>query len=357
MRVLHCISSFEVGGAERQLAVLASAQAEAGAEVHVAFLRGGPNLALLEGSGVTTHALRSRGNVDPAITTRLVRLIRRLAPDVVQTWLTQMDVAGGLAARLTGRPWILAERASREAYPAGWKQSLRAMLARRADAIVANSAGGAAYWAPVAPSTPRWVIGNAIALESIRSAAPAETGNGSLLFVGRLSAEKRVDLLLEAVAACRRKPRVLLCGDGPERERLERLAAGLGLDGAVVFLGTRRDVWPLMRAARAVVNVSAFEGCPNVVLEAMAAGIPLVVSDIPAHRALLGEASAWFTDPADTGAFAATLERVLADPAEASRRAAEAARRVEAFAVARIVARYDELYRSVLAARRRRGAA
>src|SRR6185436_12110902 len=92
------------------------------------------------------HRIEGLGNHDPRLLVRLVRLLRRARPDVVQTWLTQMDVLGGLAARLVGRPWILSERASALAYPPGLKIRLRERIGRTADAIVSNSAGGDRYW-------------------------------------------------------------------------------------------------------------------------------------------------------------------------------------------------------------------
>jgi glycosyltransferase involved in cell wall biosynthesis len=353
LRLLHCISSLEMGGAERQLGLLAAAQAAAGHTVHVAFVRGGANLRVLEEAGVAMHHLAVRSNIDPALVSGLLRLLRGVRPDVVQTWLTQMDVAAGLAARFTGTPWILAERSSASAYAPGWKQRLRGALARRADAIVANSRGGEAYWRGVAPQAPRWVIGNAVPLERIRVAHPAEAPDRAVLFVGRLSAEKRVPALLRAFAVANGAVLgpLLLCGDGPERPALEQLAAGLGLGERARFLGFRPDVSELLHAAAVVVNPSAFEGCPNVVLDAMAAGRPLVVSDIPAHRELLDERAAWLVDPEDPAALSAALGEAVADPAEAARRSAEASRRVEAFGVARIVEQYDAVYRQVLAAR------
>lgn len=357
MKILHCISSLEIGGAERQLSVLAAAQATMGHHVHVAFVRGGTNLRVLKEAGVTSHHLAVRSNTAPALVTGLLRLVRGVRPDVVQSWLTQMDVAAGLAARFTGTPWLISERSSASAYAPGWKQRLRGVLARGADAIVANSRGGEAYWQGVAPQAPRRVIGNAVPLERIRVAYPAEAPDRAVLFVGRLSAEKRVSALLRGFAATNGTVLgpLLLCGDGPERPALEQLTAELGLGERVRFLGFRPDVWALLQAAAVVVNPSAFEGCPNVVLEAMAAGRPLVVSDIPAHRELLDEQAAWLVDPEDPAALSTALGEALADPAEAARRSTEATRRVEAFAVSRIVEQYEEVYRQVLAARGPRG--
>jgi len=356
MRILHCISSLEMGGAERQLALLAGAQVRSGHVVHVALVRGGANLPSVEEAGVTVHVLPVRGNSDPALVTGLLRTVLSMRPDLVQTWLPQMDVAGGIASLLTKTPWLLAERSSKGCYAPGWKQRLRTIVGRMASGIVANSDCGEIYWRALASHVPRWVIGNAVPLEQIQATAPAEAPPHSMLFVGRLDCGKRVDALLQALARANGSVLgpLLICGDGPDRIALEGLATRLGLKSRVRFLGIRADVWPLMRAAALVVNPSAFEGCPNVVLEAMAAGRPLVVSDIPAHRELLDEQAAWLVDFEDPDAVAVAIEEALLDRAEATRRSEEAARRVEAFRIHRMVEQYDSTYRQVLAARGRR---
>src|SRR5687768_14057109 len=116
MRVLHLIPSLGGGGAERQIAYLARGLSERGGDVHVGILRGGANLERLESTGATVHWIRSSGNYDPFLLPRTVSLIRRVRPDVVQTWLTQMDVVGGLAALIVGKRWIVSERSSGEHY-------------------------------------------------------------------------------------------------------------------------------------------------------------------------------------------------------------------------------------------------
>lgn len=362
MRILHCIPTLGMGGAERQVALLGAAQARSGHIVHVALVRGGANRPLLEEAGVTMHVLPVRGNSDPALVSGLLRSVLSVRPDLVQTWLPQMDVAGGIAALVTRTPWLLAERSSEGAYapgsafPPGWKQRLRTMVGRMASGIVANSGCGEAYWRVLAPRVPRWVIRNAVPLEQIQTTPPAEASPRSMLFVGRLDSGKKVDALVRALARTNGSALgpLLVCGDGPDRTALEGLATRLGLKERVRFLGIRADVWPLMRAAALVVNPSAFEGCPNVVLEAMASGRPLVVSDIPAHRELLDERAAWLVDFEDPDAVAVAIEEALLDRAEATRRSEEAARRVEAFRIPRMVEQYDSVYRQVLAARGRR---
>ena len=83
----------------------------------------------------------------------------------------------------------------------------------------------------------------------------------------------------------------ILCGEGPQRSELEVMRHKLGLDADVHFTGhlPAASVWALMKKASVFVSLSAYEGCPNTVMEAMACGCPLVLSDIPAHREILDE--------------------------------------------------------------------
>ncbi|HMA54166.1 MAG TPA: glycosyltransferase, partial [Acidobacteriota bacterium] len=93
MRILHLIPKLSAGGAERQLSYLASELARGGHEVHIGYSREGPERPDL--IGVVLHRLESRSNYSPLLLRQLVRLIRSVKPDVVQTWILQMDILGG----------------------------------------------------------------------------------------------------------------------------------------------------------------------------------------------------------------------------------------------------------------------
>ena len=100
------------GGAERQLTYLARELATLGWDVHVALIRRGPNWLRLRESGATIHEVASSGSYDARKLQRLRRVIGAVQPDLIQVWLLQMEVFGGLAAMTTRTPWIFSERAS-----------------------------------------------------------------------------------------------------------------------------------------------------------------------------------------------------------------------------------------------------
>lgn len=347
MRVLHLIPSLAGGGAERQIAYLARGLSERGVDVHVGILRGGPNLERLQHTGATVHWIPSGGNYDPFLLPRIVRLIRRVRPDVVQTWLTQMDVVGGLAALMTGTRWIVSERSSGAHYPRDARHGMRRLIGRFADAIVANSKGGLTFWTKTRAA--KFVVPNAVPLEEIDAAPREEIDAGDakvILYAGRLDEEKNLPNLIDALAEVMRDrdALALFCGIGPLEAAIRARIEERGLSARVRILGFTDRLWGLMKRADVLVAVSWFEGHPNVVLEAAAAGCPLVLSDIAAHRDVFDEQSAAYVPPTDASAIAAAIGRALDDPTAARERARRARDTVAAFSISAAAETYLRVY-------------
>ncbi len=160
-------------------------------------------------------------------------------------------------------------------------------------------------------------------------------GSGFLLVVGRLRIRKGVDVLLAAMPELRRRvpaARLLIAGDGEHRAALERAAAALGLGEAVSFLGRAGGprVRGLLRGAAALVVPSIYEGMPLVVLEAMAASLPIVASRVAGIPEVVEDGkTGWLVPPEDPASLAAALAAALDDPAEARRRGAAGRRRLD----------------------------
>lgn len=266
-----------------------------------------------------------------------------------------MDVAGGMVALSRRIPWIVGERSSAEAYANHFAYGfLRKSVGRRADAVVANSHAGAQVWERVLRGGARThVIRNVLPLDAIAAARPArldqlglEPGQPAVIFAGRLAPEKNVDLLLGvATDVCRVSGAAfLICGDGPARVGLQRLADDSTQRARIKILGDRDDVWDLMKAARVFVSTSAFEGQPNSVLEAMACGCPLVVSDIAAHREFLDETMAQIV-PLAQDRFVDSILRGLADSADIQARTVAARREARRYDVASATLAYEMVYK------------
>lgn len=360
-RILHCIASMGGGGAERQLAYLAEELTRSGAEVHIVYLRGGPNLDFVRDCGVHLHQVACAGNHDPLLILRLVRTIRAVKPDVVQTWLPQMDVLAGIASLLTGTPFVTTERSSAPGYGANWKEFVRRRIAQRAAMVVANSEAGRQYWRSHR-RRPIRVIRNGIPLERIRdSVTTAEPHDlpveaEIVLFGGRYSAEKNLPVLVDALTrVCRERPNTvaLLFGEGPLREVLVEQLGRNALQHRIRLLDYTHELWGWMRRASVFVSVSLFEGCPNTVLEAAVQRCPVVVSDIPQHRELLDAGDAVFVSPHDARDIARGILDVLRDPDGANPRAQRACEKVAQFTIHSVGREYLDLYNEIVAARRR----
>jgi glycosyltransferase involved in cell wall biosynthesis len=357
MKIMYCIPTLGFGGAERQLSYLSVELAKRGHEVHAVFLRPGAHLERMKAGGVVTHGLPRSGNHDPKIFLRLLGLMRKVKPDVVQTSLPQMDILGGGAALASGARWVLKESSSASAYPANWKSRLRVTMSRGADAIVSNSRAGDAYWRSKAARNSLYVIQNGVPFDEIAATPTADgaalgfgEGDKMLLFAGRMDAGKNVENLIVALSqvASDLPFTALLCGDGPLRPSLEKLAAELGLSRRVIFTGYVDNLWALMKRADACALLSKFEGCPNVVIEAMACGCPLIVSDIPAHREILDDRSACFADPDDTAQIAVALKTTLLSRSAARARADAAQAGIAGWTIEGMAGRYEQLYLTVV---------
>jgi glycosyltransferase involved in cell wall biosynthesis len=169
-----------------------------------------------------------------------------------------------------------------------------------------------------------------------------------VLFAGRLCGPKGVMELIEGFAALRIDPaRLRIAGSGPQREELEALAQRLEVAGRVEFLGTVPAIAPQFRWADVLVLPSYVEGIPRVVMEAFAAGVPVIASDIPGTRELIRHMeTGLLVTPGEPQQIAAALETLAAKP-ELARRLAHAARdRIEQdFSARRVAEDYTAEYR------------
>lgn len=357
LRVLHLIPTLGGGGAERQLALLSQAQCKEGLDVEIGYFRPGRYLSDLRESPVRMWQIRALGNYDPLALVRIVRLVRRRKPDVVQTWLTQMDVMGGIAAFVTNVPCVVSERSSAQAYPPSMKNSLREFVTRHARVIVANSEGGANYWRMALPGARVEVVRNVVVLEERRIRRSVDVDSLGLppdaqiiLSAGRLGREKNVGTLIEALdGVLRFRPRAaaIIFGDGPLREELEVRVHRCEMRDRIRMCGHTNELEAWMNRADVLVSLSLFEGSPNTVLEAMAIGCPLVVSDIPQHREILQEEEARFCDPVSALEVREAIEATLSDPAGSRARAAIARERIEGWSAGAAARRYASIYETV----------
>jgi glycosyltransferase involved in cell wall biosynthesis len=358
-RILHVIPSLDLGGAERQLRYLCPHLPAHGFEPHIAYIAGGPNLAPLERAGVPLHHITCTGPYDPRLPLGLRRLARALEPALIQTWLPVMDILGGLVARSLGVPWVLSERALPSAYPGSPKLAIRTVLARSVAAVVSNSGDADAWWAErLPPGVPRRVIGNGIPLEEIDAAEPIAVDRFGLpgahplvLSIGRFDAGKNVEGVLDVFARVTQEGPAegLLCGGGILLEEIRERIAREELGARIAAPGYVAQAPALLKRAAVFLTLSRHEGMPNAVMEAAAAGCPIVLSDIPAHRQVLDDAQALFVSSESVPDATRAVLACLRDAPAARARATLARKRAADWSVAAAAAAYVALYTELLA--------
>ncbi|MGW4372267.1 glycosyltransferase [Streptomyces albidoflavus] len=333
-RVCLMIGQLGLGGAEKQLVLLARELSARGVTTDLLVMfEKGPREAELLGTGVTVVELGFRGRRPflPCLAAnlrafaRLVAHLRRTRPEVLTAFLFHAYLAAAPAARLARVPALVAGRRSLGHFKRGRRAALLAerLATRWTHAVVPNAEAVAedVRRGEGVPEHKITVIPNGLAPEAFAAARPAtvETALPVVLCVANLSRHKGHRHLLDAVARLRGGPAectLLLVGDGPERAALQEQAAALGIDAR--FLGRRADTAPLRARADAVVLPSLEEGMPNAVMEAMAAGRPVVATAVGGTPELL-EGRGLLVGPGRADALADALARVLTDPPLAAR--------------------------------------
>ncbi len=316
----------------------------------------GPMLAT---AGVTVKTLSRAGGLDLGRVLTLARFARGDRLDILHSFLVHASGYAWPARRLARVPRLITSARNCQS-AGGVRDWVIGQAFRGSDAIVCNGEAVRAFVArQYGASGPRCrVIYNGVDLARFRArksaSRPREDGAGpTIITVGRLVAQKDVPLFLQAADLLRRRhptARFLVVGDGPLRRDLQSEAAALGLGSAVAFLGERADIPDLLGTADVFWLTSAWEGLPNVLLEALASAVPVVTRDVGAAREIVRHGQTGYIVPArDPGAFAAHTGAILASP-ETGRAMGLAGRRVveETFSLAAMVRATERLYEEVL---------
>jgi glycosyltransferase involved in cell wall biosynthesis len=286
---------------------------------------------------------------------QLASMLREMRAEVVQTFLFHANVVGTRAARAAGVRRIFT--GMRVADPRWLRTTLERLATASADRFVCVSQSVSEFLRrrgfdseklvviPNGVDPIRWRDAIAADLQAFGVARKRRI----LLYVGRLDRQKGLDRFFrELPVLFQELPEhdLLLVGEGPLQVSLEQMAERLGIAQRVHFAGWQADVPSIVAAADMLVLPSRYEGMPNVVLEAMAAGKPVIATQAEGTVELLGLAAVEQTAPVgDWNGFRSRLVQIAGDDALAiARRNQE---RAQQFSLDFMVARYDRLYESL----------
>ena len=295
----------------RELAVRLRA---VGVDVEVACLSSwGPTADDLRSAGVPTTALGATGPRDVAVVGRLVRLLRERRPTAVLSFLMHANAAAAVASLRLGHGGVRWVQSIQTTQPnPRWHWPVQRLAARAADAVVVPSPSAAAVardWAGV-PADRVVVIPNAVDPGEF---APRDGEPADVVFLGRLDPIKDVPTLVAAVA---RLPNVRLhvYGEGPDRPRIERAITDHGVADRVTLHGAVDRPQAALASAGVLVLPSLAEGFGLVLIEAMAAGVPVVATDVAGVRDVVRDGvTGLLVPPGDPAALAAAIGRVAGD--------------------------------------------
>jgi len=353
MRVLQVIDSLRIGGAEVLVRDLAPRFLRQGIECEVLVLSrsSGALSASLEEAGVR---IRDTGDIPLYSLRQIPPLARSMRGfNLVHVHLFPAQLWVVLAALQSTCPLLTTEHNTWNARRRWWFRPVDAWMYTRYRQIACNSEATAeelARWCPHVKDK-LYVIPNGIPVEVFANARPADLsrfGDGMTraVFVGRFEPQKDHATLLRALASA---PHIhlFLLGDGPLRDQMQQLARDLGVFDRVTFAGFRDDVPQILKACDIYVHSTTSDGFGMAACEAMAAGLPVIVSDVPGLAQVV--AGAGVVTPVGDHASMARELNVLAGSFEKRATMSEASRRrARNFTIDKTVDLYIKMYESVL---------
>ncbi|MBP3960475.1 glycosyltransferase [Gemmata sp. G18] len=349
LRVVHIVGQLEVGGMEKLLVEFARhCDRDRFDLVFLALGRNGTVGDEIEALGWPVESLELAPGLNPWLVIRLSLLFRKLGADIVHTHNTRPLLYAGLAASLARVKRIIHTRHGQRFGSSRRENVMFRLAALTANRVVCVSHDSARLTRTegVAPKRIRTLL-NGIDITRLRPATPEH--NNPVLAVGRFSPEKDFTNLVRAAAiAVRSDPtfRLEIAGDGRCMPDIRQQVTDLNLGGAVRLLGQISDIPTLLTQASCFTLASLTEGISLTILEAMAAGLPVVATRVGGNPEVITENETGLLVPAsDPEALAAALLELWQDPTRRRKMGDAGRRRVEKhFDVRQMVAEYEKLY-------------
>ena len=366
-KLLVVSDEMEVGGSQRQITYLLGGLDRRQWQAELVFFRKESFLVRdLRAQGIVVHHIPKRGRLDLRFVLAYAALLRRQRYDLVHAFSLTAElwtIVSGWLAR--PRPPMVASIRGLYLDESERFWRIKRFILSRSAAVIANARAGAIAAAQRAgiPVARIDVVPNgmlppeplpASQREALRQAIGVPPDRPFALFVGRLVKEKNLACLMRALARlpADERPRVALAGNGPLRGDIDAMREAAGLDADVRFLGERKDTAALMQSADFLVLPSSYEGMSNVLMEAMAAGCPVIASDVGGNPELVEDDVTGLLFPSDHAeALARCLQSLGKDAAlreRLSQQAAQVAR--QRYSVEQLVRSTTSVYERCLQA-------
>lgn len=350
IRVLHCIHSLSGGGAERQAQLLVAQSRNAGMEPGIFCVNdtGGE----LIGRSVPIFKSKQSNKYNFSLFESLHEAIQGFRPDVLHAWLpASMTIPAMLVASRHRIPRVFSYR-NRMFFnrPLTVPEYLCALMT--ASKVVSNNPIERSNFAYRALYKLKHgvEIKNAVQVDACfkkQRVDPHPESVRTILFAGRITAQKNWKCLLRALPLidAQHPYRLTICGDGENTKELREMIDELKLQENVTLMGYRKDVYAIMQSSDLLVLPSWYEGMPNVLLEALAIGLPSIVSDIPSHQDLIGDTQCAMTfNPNSPAELAGRINEFFAHPNYATEMARSGWKIAEAYAPLTMAIRYRDFY-------------
>ncbi len=362
IRILHIVSDLQPSGTTTQLKLLASGLPRDKFELCVAALNGGgPGAADLQSSGVDVAVIGRRWTIDPLAFQRLRQHIARLQPQIAHTWQFEANTYGRIAAKRAGIKHLISSERSIDHGKVDLQWVIDRRLTRHTQQIVVNSTAVRDFCvAHGLPADKFLMIPGAAAAPAASSMSRSEllatlslSADAQLIaYIGQLTKYKRLKELIWAIdqlKAVGTVAHLLIVGQGPLRSQLERYSRLNQIESRVHFLGVRNDVPQLLPRLDVLWQPGDCEGQSSAILEAMAAGIPVVAADAAGNRELIIPSETGFLVPlAERAGFARATLPILEDATLRSQLSVAARERVNRrHCLDDMLAAYTRLYDTV----------
>lgn len=362
--VARIITWLPRGGIERRMATLLPRLNEPPFRVSVLCIRErGPLADELEDAGVAVETIPLRSRLDPRGIRALAGWMREQQVDLVHSHMYRSNVPGTIAARLAGIRNVLCQVHNVDTWESGRQRWMdrRLMRWRTAMLAVSEEVKRDVVATLRCPDDKVKVLYNGIDVDRYESTTPnpdlkrelgIEEGRRVLVMLARLHPQKRHTRLLQALEVIRDRippTQVLFVGEGALREKLETEVKERGLESIVGFSGHRDDIPQILALADLSVLTSDREGFSNAVVESLAAGVPVVATDVGGNReAVVHGECGYIVPPGDAKALAGALSALLNKDDLRSRMSAAARERAHEFSLDRMLEETRRLYLEIL---------